>query len=530
MLSNYLNHQKLYFWGLIIIAIGMPSSNVLMSIGSLWVSANWILEGKYKEKINSWWKNKAAVIFSVLFLIHVLGLLYTEDFDYGLKDLRIKLPLLALPMVFTAMNPIKWIDFEKLIFVFIGSVVVITLLSFGVYLKLIYPDRDISNVRQISVFVSHIRLCLMICLSIFFLFFFLLKHNQLWKKISYAITIIWLICFMTILESVTGFIILLSGFSLLLIISVFKQKSILLKSILISVLVVIISIPSIYIYNLTTNYYSVPDINPQTLKEHTKHGGKYTHKTNMRHQENGNYVWINICEEELIPSWNEVSQIKYYEKDKKGQVINGTILRYMTSKGLTKDQEGVEHLSQDDIQNIQSGITNVNKETGGIEKRIKQVIYELDNYITYGDPSGHSFTQRLEYWKTGMEIAKENLLFGVGTGDIKVAFDNQYKINRSKLKTEFRHRAHNQFLTFLISFGIIGLLFFLFVMVFPLFGIPKNVMNFYLMFFVTVMISFVTEDTLETQAGVTFFAFFNYFLVLVKALPAESNDLQSPPE
>jgi len=36
----------------------------------------------------------------------------------------------------------------------------------------------------------------------------------------------------------------------------------------------------------------------------------------------------------------------------------------------------------------------------------------------------------------------------------------------------------------------------------------------YLSFFIIAVISFLTEDTLETQAGVTFFAFFNSFFLL----------------
>jgi hypothetical protein len=34
----------------------------------------------------------------------------------------------------------------------------------------------------------------------------------------------------------------------------------------------------------------------------------------------------------------------------------------------------------------------------------------------------------------------------------------------------------------------------------------------YLVFLLTIILSMLTEDTIETQAGVTFFAFFNSFL------------------
>ena len=34
-----------------------------------------------------------------LFLLHLIGCLWTSDFDYAIKDLTIKLPLLILPII-----------------------------------------------------------------------------------------------------------------------------------------------------------------------------------------------------------------------------------------------------------------------------------------------------------------------------------------------------------------------------------------------------------------------------------------------
>jgi hypothetical protein len=43
----------------------------------------------------------------------------------------------------------------------------------------------------------------------------------------------------------------------------------------------------------------------------------------------------------------------------------------------------------------------------------------------------------------------------------------------------------------------------------------KTVDYLYITFFLIAVVSFLTEDTLETQAGVTFFAFFNSFFLFV---------------
>ena len=113
-------------------------------------------------------------------------------------------------------------------------------------------------------------------------------------------------------------------------------------------------------------------------------------------------------------------------------------------------------------------------------------------------------------------IIKENLFLGVGTGDVEQAFNSQYNKMNSPLTKEWRLRSHNQFLAIGTAFGIIGLICFLFSLFYPLFA-GKNYMNyFYLTFFIVAFLSMLTEDTLESQAGVTFFSFFNALFLFVR--------------
>ena len=88
----------------------------------------------------------------------------------------------------------------------------------------------------------------------------------------------------------------------------------------------------------------------------------------------------------------------------------------------------------------------------GINKRINELIFEFDAYINGANPSGNSLTQRFVYWKNGWEIAMSNLAFGVGTGDTKQEFNNLYMLKNSQLNKENWKRAHNQFLTFLLTY------------------------------------------------------------------------------
>jgi O-antigen ligase len=109
---------------------------------------------------------------------------------------------------------------------------------------------------------------------------------------------------------------------------------------------------------------------------------------------------------------------------------------------------------------------------------------------------------------------ENNAWIGVGTGDVRDEIEKQYQIDNSILSDEYRLRAHNQFLTFLVSFGIIGLIVFVLSIIYPLFKITDSYL--YLSFVVIALLSMLTEDTLESQAGVTFFAFLNIFLLLLE--------------
>ena len=116
---------------------------------------------------------------------------------------------------------------------------------------------------------------------------------------------------------------------------------------------------------------------------------------------------------------------------------------------------------------------------------------------------------RLEFWKAAVYIIQRNLWVGVGTGDVQRAFDKAYYRTNTKLSHEWRLRSHNQFLAITVAFGLTGLLVFLISIIYPALALRKKLSGLYWLFLSIALISFLTEDTLETQSGVSFFAYFN---------------------
>lgn len=503
------NIQLLYFIVLAVVACGLSTSMFLMSVGSIGLAAIWLIEGNFKNKLSQLKSNKVALLLISFYLIHIVGLIYSNNTEYALKDLRVKLPLFLFPFILATCLQLekKWLD--RILWLFIGSVFVSTFYSFLIHKNIIEIDRDLNDPRSISRWISHIRLSLNICLAIFILifhFYQLKGKHYLWK----AFLISWWLYFLYILESATGFSILIfSVFVVFGYLSVTAQKT-MVRAVSLSVLISTTLIVFAFIYLVITQYYQPRDLDISNLETHTKYGEPYDHDTTNLQLENGNYIWLYVAQNEMEEAWNKKSDLYYSGLDKKGQPLKFTLIRYLTSKGLRKDRDGVNALSKKDIDNIENGIaTETILEESGIKRRLKIIIYEFDSYLRGNTPNGSSVTMRFEFWKIGWHIAQENWILGVGTGDIDDVYKKQYRVDKSELLIKYRHRAHNQYLTILITFGFIGLAIFIISLWYPIILLKGNISLIYLLFFTIIAVSFIGEDTLETQAGVTFYSFFN---------------------
>jgi hypothetical protein len=228
-------------------------------------------------------------------------------------------------------------------------------------------------------------------------------------------------------------------------------------------------------------------------------------------------VWINYSPEEMEEAWNKRSKIKYEDKDMKGNAMSATLIRFLASKGLNKDAAAVNSLTAAEVKAIEKGMANVNyMKMSSLPGRIHEIFWEIELYRNTGDANGHSLTQRFEYWKTAYSIIKNNFLIGVGTGDVGKSFIEQYERSHSLLSPKWRLRAHNQYLSIAVGMGLIGFVWFLITLFYPMCRLGMHQNYLYIAFLIIALVSFFTEDTLETQAGVTFFAFFNSFFLFIQ--------------
>ncbi len=498
---------------LILIAAGLPLSPFLISAGIVILVLNWLAEGNFKYKSNELFQNKALWAFCAIYIIHLVWLFITSDFQYGLKDIKIKLPLLLIPLVvatseFPSAKSIRWI-FGVFIASTIISTIIITLIVFG------FIDFNYTDIRHASIFISHIRLSLYIALIVIALLYAICENIVTFKATSIAI-IIWLISFLVLLQAMTGIVVLLITSTLLFFIFYYKKSTFAIRLLAICVFVLLFVSCAIYIRCVYQNFINFDTRDTQNLATKTINGNPYIHNSDDPNFENGHWTGYFYCAKELENEWVRRSNFPIDSLDRKSQPIRYTLMKYMTSLDLKKDSVGIWALSDMDIRSIEDGTTNfIANKKFSLYSRIYIIIEEFYWYNKGRLPVGNSVTQRFLFGSIALEIIKKNPLLGVGTGDVSKSYAEVYKIKYPTIPEKFRLRAHNQFLTFAIAFGIPAMLIIIVFFLFPVFSRKKDFLQYSIL--IIMMLSFVNEDTLETQSGATFFALFYALFVFAKS-------------
>lgn len=515
-IRSYLNQA--YLLGLMMVAVGLTLSPFLMGMSQFWLVLVWVVDGIYnksfKEKLSRFWHNKPAVLLVAFYLMHVIGLLWTSDFQYAMKDLRVKLPILVMPIVVSGMVPLDREQFDLLMLVYVASVFVATIFS-----GLTYWRHDYEDVREISHFISHIRFCLNIVFCIAIIFWYIATTGVPKPVvgtrfvINYFLQIFlafWFTYQIYIFESLSGYVVLAAVIVVSAVYAFLRWKKGRGWRIAIGILaVLIVLVGTIVLARQIKPLLNVEPVDFSTLEQKTALGNDYWHDTIHNPIEDGKYVGLYYCRTELQEAWNQRSELPFNGTTTNGENLEATLARYLTSKDLRKDAEGVMALTDEDVRNIEQGVANYNNwKHPGLQARLSATLFEYGLYRKFNNPNGGSLSQRIEFTRASFHIIRQHPWFGVGTGDVPQAFSQAYDEIQSPLKKEYRFRAHNQYLAIAVAFGLVGLAFFLFVLLYPYFSSKKRRTYLYTIFLCIMLLSMFPEDTLETQAGATMFAFF----------------------
>ena len=492
-------HHTFYLLGTIALAIAMPLSHFVMGLACFLLFLNWLAEWNWREKRIRLRKNRQGLWFAAFYLVYAIGLIHVTDWGAAGKEMLSKLPFLLSPLVVITSKPLKSNELRSVFTVFILATLFGCCWNFG------YAQTHVlDNIREMSRFIDHIRFSLCIVLSIVLCVHHLLHplNNSTLFRFIYPIVILLLFLYLLYAQTLSGILILMVIAICYITHLIEYQKNTKTKWALGGLMGLVLTAAIVYALYITYDYFHVKDPAPDRTAM-TASGNPYTFEDNPM-VENGHYIGHYVCKEELQTAWAMRSDSLYDD------LTAATLTRYLNSLGLRKDSAAVMSLSDNDIRNIEHKTANVYyTNTGSLRRALYETYFGFTLYEKYGVINESSLLERIELWRASWQIIREHWLFGVGIGQQRAALDRQLELQHSPIADKKKNRgSHNQFLTFWMAAGIIPLLYFCFLLVFPFVEMKNCITHVYIALILTLVLSMLVEDTLNAQTGRMMFTIF----------------------
>ena len=100
-------HQKIFFVSCLLLAFFLPVFPRLLPLLILIMITNWLISGEYLTTIPQLFKERWRILtfsFALLYVLYLLGMLYSSNYTYGRFDLEVKFSLLIFPVIFATSN------------------------------------------------------------------------------------------------------------------------------------------------------------------------------------------------------------------------------------------------------------------------------------------------------------------------------------------------------------------------------------------------------------------------------------------
>lgn len=491
-----------YLLGIILVMISLPVSHFLMGLSTFLLLLNWIAEWNWRDKWARLKQHKGFLVFSFLFVFLLLGLIRANDPAGMLHKLTAKLVLFFAPLIVATTEPLTRKERTWTFAAFVFSTL------FGcLYSLWFWHAHPVHNVREISTFIDHIRFSLCVVMSVVFSMHYFLKiADTSWKKVCAALLAVLFVLYLFLAQTLTGILILIAimlAYSVYLIATMRRVPA--RRAMLWTMVAVVLTVGG-YVAYITYDYFHDQDV---TITETTTMSGNPYTFDDQSMVENGHRIGYYVCTPELHSAWAARSDSALTPW------MECTLIRYLNSKGLHKDSAAVMSLSAQDIRNVENDVANYDyTRVFGMRRALYPTYFCISLYRQNRCFDNSSLLQRVELWRISWELVRENWLFGVGLDNVKTALNERLLQYDSPIITRNKQGCHNQYLTFWLSAGILFLLYFIFVLVYPFVWMRNGITFVYVAFAILMIMSFFTEDTLETQTGCIMFAVMNPLLLM----------------
>jgi len=395
-------YKKIYLFLFGLLAFSISFYDRFAAIAIVLIMFTWLIEGKFKEKFRRVKENKFRqyiLYFGAIYLIYLIGALYSKNQYYAYSDLQTMLSLVIFPLLFATIDEqILNQKKDKILFYYIIGCVVTTVVllihSFTNFLESASMDEFFYGKLSWYHHASYLAMFLVFAIGILFFQIYRTdqKQSKKYQTLS-SLLIIYFSSFVMLLSSKAGIISLLIIFLCHIVYLTFSKKY-------------IVSISMLLIYSLS--------------------------------------LW------------------------------GSTTFLSVSSKRLSVAQQAIE--SED-----------------------------------FDKSSTESTIERILIYRSALSIIKENVLFGVGTGDANNELLKFYKNSGYSGALDSKLNAHNQYLQTFIAIGLVGFLVLIAMLLIPFIQAIKQREALYVLLLFLISFNLLFESMFERQAGVVFYSFFNGF-------------------
>lgn len=348
-------HQTVYGVCLLGLAYSLTFSPFGVSLCQIVLGANWIVEGNYRRKWQRIRQYPSVLAMAGIILVYLVGILYSDNIPQGLHEFKIKLPFLALPVLFLSAPLTRWYSVRWIMVAFIAGTFVSSVLNIAIGWG--YFQWAISNEHAYSYIISHIRFSLYLLMAIIYLLYTLSierSRHSVSATLIFGALLGWFVVYLFLLKAFTGIVLFGLTLFILLAYKLIQTQRIKLRALVLVMLAGFVVVSAYLVYDAYKTYTHEHPVDFRNLPQYTANGNKYYHDTLDVSRENGYRISLYHCPYELKRVWKQRSNMPIGGLDKREQPVYSTLVRYLTSKGLAKDSAGVMQLSPRDIENIET--------------------------------------------------------------------------------------------------------------------------------------------------------------------------------
>ena len=121
-------HSAVHLIALSGLAAGLPTNKIVLSLSLMIGILNLVIEANFTSYWGKIRTSKSFLFIAALFGLHFIGILWSNDLHYAMNDIRIKIPLIIIPLFFT-IKPIDGLGRHLITTIFILSVLVTSLIN-----------------------------------------------------------------------------------------------------------------------------------------------------------------------------------------------------------------------------------------------------------------------------------------------------------------------------------------------------------------------------------------------------------------